>query len=99
MWYGGLVRGSITTALAYSYLYTPPHSTAGDEAILLSSILVIVVSTVVIGGTSEAFMRFMTLPSAQTRLIEITSLPGMGEDDFSMHSATVRHTCCVLCCE
>eukprot|EP00892_Ulva_mutabilis_P011532 jgi/Ulvmu1/8751/UM048_0005.1 len=89
MWYGGLVRGSITTALAYSYLYTPPRSTAADEAILLSSILVIVVTTVAIGGASEAFMRFMTLPSAQTRLIEITSLPGMGEDDFSMHSAAV----------
>lgn len=93
MWYGGLVRGSITTALAYSYLYTPGRSTPGDEAILLASILVIVVSTVAIGGASEAFMRFVTLPPAQTRLIEITSLPGMAEDEASMHSAAVRAAC------
>ena len=92
MWYGGLVRGSITTALAYS-LYDPAHSTPTGEAVLLASILVVVVSTVAIGGASEAFMRCITLPSAQTRLIEITSLPGMGEDDFSMHSAVVRCAC------
>jgi solute carrier family 9 (sodium/hydrogen exchanger), member 8 len=91
MWYGGLVRGSVTTALVYSYFYSPRQSMDGDEVMLLASVLVVVLSTVVVGGLSEAFMQCCTLPPAQSRLIEINSLPGMlREDDTSVHSAAVR---------
>lgn len=91
MWYGGLVRGSVTTALAYSYLYTEDRSEPGDEAVLLASVLVVVVSTVLVGGLSQEFMTCVTLPPAQSRLIEINLLPGMNqEDDTSVNSAAVR---------
>jgi solute carrier family 9 (sodium/hydrogen exchanger), member 8 len=91
MWYGGLVRGSVTTALAYSYLYTETRSAPGDEVVLLASVLVVVVSTVLVGGLSQEFMACVTLPTAQSRLIEINMLPGMNhEDDNSVNSAAVR---------
>jgi hypothetical protein len=59
--------------------------------VLLASVLVVVVSTVIVGGLSQEFMDCLTLPAAQSRLIEINLLPGMNqEDDTSVNSAAVR---------
>jgi NhaP-type Na+/H+ or K+/H+ antiporter len=91
MWYCGLVRGSITTALVYSYFSFPESASADDEIIVVASVLVVVISTVFFGGLSGTFMQRFSLPPVQSRLIQINTLPSMvREDDTSINSAAVR---------
>ena len=57
MWCGGLVRGSVTTALVYSYFYRPQAADEEDDVVVVASVIVVLVSTVVIGGASGALVR------------------------------------------
>jgi hypothetical protein len=96
MWYGGFARGTMSTALAYSYFYSPPGSknlvrdSVDDDEIVAAAVAIVLLSTAVFGGCAGRVMAAAELPSVQSRLVDINTLPSfVGEDAFSMNSAAV----------
>jgi NhaP-type Na+/H+ or K+/H+ antiporter len=102
MWFGGLVRGAMSTALVYSYFSFPGHHAEdpggsgprhgpGDDEIVAATVTVVVLSTVAFGTLSGRVMHLCKLPSMQSRLVDIGTLPNfLREDDTSVNSAAVR---------
>ncbi|XP_022873408.1 sodium/hydrogen exchanger 1-like [Olea europaea var. sylvestris] len=75
IWWAGLMRGAVSMALAYKQFTSSGHTNVRDNAIMITStIIVVLFSTVVFGLITKPLVRFL-LPSSKQLTRMISSEP------------------------
>ena len=63
MWFAGLIRGAIAFALTFEIKETMPHR----EQIISTTLIVVLITTIVLGGLMSAFAKIVGLQAENTR--------------------------------
>ena len=90
LWYSGLPRGSIATALMLAAFADNAPGLHVPSVALVAGTFVVFVLSLMSTLTAAPFVRRFKPPPVQTRLVEMGSLPHVQDEDISVHSNEVR---------